>query len=176
MSEDAILWKLGFGAMVLAVSLLALLTRSPPETVLEPVVVTPRIVPAADDPLHRPVPVTASLGPKESLVDATEPAPKRPVTADTLPATSPASHPEALQPPPSIVAAAPQAPTPFATRAAVKRRATAPAAVVAVRAPRGAIVRTVARAKPAPVRSPSVSRRPHYPFDPRQRWADAQPP
>jgi hypothetical protein len=165
MSEDAIL---------LAVSLLALLTRSPPETVLEPVVVTPRMVPVAG-PLNRPVPVAASLGPRESLVDATEAAPPQQATTITLPAVPPALHRESPQPAP-LVAAGPQVPAPVITRAAGKRRPAAPPAVVAVRAPRGAIVRTASRPKPAPVRSPSVSSRPHYPFDPRHRWADPQPP
>jgi hypothetical protein len=170
MSEDAVLWKLGFGAMVLAVSLLSLLNRTPPETVLEPVVVTPRTVPRGD-----PVPATASLGPKESLVDATVPAPPPPAPPATTPAASPALHRESA-PPAAIVAARPQAQTPAATRATPRRRAAAPATVVAVRAPRGAIVRAVARPKPAHARSPYARGRTHYPFDPRHRWSGEQPP
>jgi hypothetical protein len=157
MSEDAILWKLGFGAVVLAVSLLSLLTRTPPETVLEPVVVSPRMLPAG--PIQPRIPVTASLAPNESLVDAAEAAP----------------HREPSQPAAAVVAK-PQAQTRAATRAATRHRPAPPASVVAVRAPRGAIVRTAARARVVRPHSPYTSGRQHYPFDPRHRWSGEQAP
>ena len=145
MSDDAVVWKLGFGALVLVFCVVVMAVRKAPEAP------QPQPAPAVAAP-------PATAGPEPAPLVSPPPADVQ----DDAPRIE-AGIEDELQP---------RHTAPRPARKA-KRRPIATPAIVPVRAahfvpPR--IHRVVA------TRHTWSNARPHYPFDPRQRWASSEMP